>query len=458
MNSQDSWSAPARYAFRASFIALILFIPAFPLYDWPFTGWVRGPYDRFWEATVQFIGRALLHVPITAGSPTDSSDASSNWLMLACMLLFSIVGAAIWSFVDKRRAHPRLKEILDIVVRMTLGLTMCRYGIMKLYPVQFGHEIQYRDLLRPLGDFTPIALFWRVMAHSRLYVVFCGTIEVVAGLLLFWRRTAVLGALLSLAALTQVVVIDLSYDVTVKAYAMSLLLMAAYLLVPQAARLTRFFVLNAPVTPAIHTPLFSTARAHRFTTALKAVAIVLGLSSQVRQKAEGAEYGAISPLRGVYEVSRLERSAGFASAVFPAEERWTRIAIESSGFATVWTADGRQRDMLTITDPATHRMVLAAAPDSAQLHVVSGYFYASEVSDAVKEVPANSDHRVDVRYDVTNDGHLTFASRSSTDSVVLHLTRVPDSRIAMLGCPMHLINDRPYSGAVIVDRCPWYIR
>jgi len=452
-----SWSPAARFAFRFSFIALVLFIPAFPLLDWPLTGWLGTVYQRVWDVVVQSTARYLLHVSFPVPhEPMDASDSIANWLMMGCIVMLALFGAAVWTAVDRREAHPRLKEVLDVAVRLTLGVTLWRYGVEKLYPVQFGGELQYRDLLRPLGDFTPLALLWQTMGYSRPYVIFAGTIEVVAAILLLWRRTATLGALLALAALTQVLALDLSYDVTVKVYAASLLLMSVYLLVPHTARLARFFVLHAPVASENLAPHFATRRANRLAAAIKTIVVAAALVSQVRQKAMGAEFGPRSPLSGVYDVELLAQSTGIAPTVFPPGEQWTRIAIESSGFATVWTAQGDRRDMLTSLDSSTHRIVLAAAPDS--LGVVSGYHYVDEVTDALRAVSADSSRRLTLTYDAALGDHLTLVGRRASDSVVVRLTRWPESRITLLGCPIHLANDRPYSGVAQQERCPWYVR
>src|SRR5262249_18746983 len=153
----------------------------------------------------------------------------------------------------------------------------------------------------------------------------------------------------------------------------------------------------------------------------------------------------ISPLRGVYDVEALAYSPGIAPRLFPAGEQWTRIAIENSGFVTVWTTAGRQRDMLTSLDSTSHQLALVAAPDSAVLGLASGYAYATDVAEALRAVPPDSNARVTLT-GALGGSHLTLTARRSSDSVVLRLTRWPDSRITLLRCPTHLVNDRPYSG------------
>ncbi len=54
------------------------------------------------------------------------------------------------------------------------------------------------------------------MGYSTPYNVFTGLVETVPAMLLFFRRTATLGALLLVAVLANVVMLNLCYDVPVE--------------------------------------------------------------------------------------------------------------------------------------------------------------------------------------------------------------------------------------------------
>jgi hypothetical protein len=67
--------------------------------------------------------------------------------------------------------------------------------------------------------------------------VFAGLAEAIGGVLLLWRRTAMLGALLVIAVMTNVVMLNFCYDVPVKLYSMQLLMMAGLIALPGARRM-----------------------------------------------------------------------------------------------------------------------------------------------------------------------------------------------------------------------------
>ena len=69
-------------------------------------------------------------------------------------------------------------------------------------------------------------------------------------LLLCVRRTATLGALICLAVMSNVMLLNYTYGVPVKLYLTMIVLSAAVLVVYDAPRLLAFLVMNHPTSPA----------------------------------------------------------------------------------------------------------------------------------------------------------------------------------------------------------------
>jgi hypothetical protein len=67
-----------------------------------------------------------------------------------------------------------------------------------------------------------MGLLWTFMGASAAYTIFTGLGELVGGLLLTTRRTALAGALVSAAVMTHVAVLNFCYDVPVKLFSMVL--------------------------------------------------------------------------------------------------------------------------------------------------------------------------------------------------------------------------------------------
>ena len=135
----------------------------------------------------------------------------------------------VWTYaVELTRALPD--------VRFTLATAMLLYGAEKVIPEQFGTPLP-SDLLEPIGEGSPMHLLWTFMGTSIPYVIFTGAAEMLGGLLLAARRTTLLGALVCIGVLSNVVMLNLSYDVPVKLYSSHLLLMAVFLAAPDLRRL-----------------------------------------------------------------------------------------------------------------------------------------------------------------------------------------------------------------------------
>jgi uncharacterized membrane protein YphA (DoxX/SURF4 family) len=230
------WSPIVRVAFRFAFVFFLWFEDLFPYrYD-------SGVLDPLWRRLVPWVGGHVLHIQIpTTFGGGDTVYGYAETLFFAA---FAAIAAAVWSILDRRRTnYVTLHRWLRVYVALYLGVQMFEYGLGKIFPSQMLPPSQSRLLVR-LGDMSPQALLWAFMGASKTYTLFAGLVEVLGGALLFVPRLTTLGALLSAGALTNVLMLDLSYDVDVKLYSAMLLLMSLFLIGPDAGRLASVLVLN----------------------------------------------------------------------------------------------------------------------------------------------------------------------------------------------------------------------
>ena len=89
-----------------------------------------------------------------------------------------------------------------------------------------------------------MGVLWYSIGASRPYEMFTGASELLAGVLLFIPGTSLAGALVALAATTQIFTLNMTYDVPVKLFSFHLILMSLFLLAPEAKRLLNVLVLN----------------------------------------------------------------------------------------------------------------------------------------------------------------------------------------------------------------------
>ena len=330
-----AWSPAKRVLFRFGFSYLLLYLlPAYLglLGYIPYGGVIVGGYMSFWRAVVPWAGKHAFQLSITV-FPNGSADTTYNYVEIVCFALLAVLAALVWTLLDRRRAsYARLYEWLRVYVRFGLAMAMLQYGLAKIVPGgQFGKPPLDR-LLQPFGDASPMGLLWTFMGASTAYTVFAGLTETLGGLLLTMRRTLLLGALVSAAAMANVVILNFSYDVPVKIYSSHLLAMALFLALPDLRRLANLFVLNRPVKPAEIRPLFARRGLHRgalvFRTIFVAGFAVLLLYVTYDSYRIYGDPAAKSPLYGIWDVDELVVDGQVRPPLITDDSRWRRVVFD----------------------------------------------------------------------------------------------------------------------------------
>jgi uncharacterized membrane protein YphA (DoxX/SURF4 family) len=208
---------------------------------------VRVPGD----AAIIWFGRSVLGISTRLiREENGSGDKTADWVALVLFALVSLIAAIAWCAIDRRRAHDdRLRAFLHVFMRYTLAFVILGYGISKVFLGQFPLPNANR-LLERYGDSSPMGLMWAFMGASPAYVFFSGAAETLGAVLLLFRRTTPLGALVLVAVLTNIVLMNLCYDVCVKLNSSHYLAMSILLLMPDLRRLANVLVLQRPTQPS----------------------------------------------------------------------------------------------------------------------------------------------------------------------------------------------------------------
>lgn len=96
------------------------------------------------------------------------------------------------------------------ICRYLLGITMIPYGLTKIMRTQF--LISPEAWKRPLEQLSGISLTWAFLGHSPWFTVVLGLLEFIPALLLLFRRTTLLGAILMLPMTLNVLLINYAYN------------------------------------------------------------------------------------------------------------------------------------------------------------------------------------------------------------------------------------------------------
>jgi hypothetical protein len=347
--------------------------------------------------------------PVTKYHPTGSGDTTLDYVMVFCFAAIALFATVVWSLLDRRRPNYKtLYAWLRLLVRFTLAFTLLAYGFAKVYPLQFRTPF-LSTLTETYGEASPMGILWTFMGASAAYTKFCGSAEVLGGVLLLFRRTTTIGALVAAAAISNVVALNFCYDVPVKLYSSHLLLMSLFLLIPDLTALTRFFLLHEPSRlQGAWLPKFERRRLRAAAIALQAIVIcsvlynnIWGGYKSVKEMSSG--YFKNAPIYGIWNAD-----AG----------PWRQLTIHLSRF-------------LSARDPAGNRLSLNSTYD--------------ESKHTVKLTSARLEQDGDFTYTQPDPQHLTLRGTLNGNPVVAEFRRQDESSLLLINRGFHWINEDPFN-------------
>ena len=304
--------------------------------------------------------------------PADSwkflfSDSIEGCVVLGGFGILAALATVAWTALDRRRSEYRtLHEWLRIYIRYALAFAMLYYGMDKIFALQFNMYLPNpRTIAMPLGDIGPMELLWTFMGYSKAYTIFAGTGEVIGAMLLFFRRTTTLGALIVCGVMANVVAMDFSYGVTVRILASFLLAEAIFLATPDATRLINVFVLNRPAPAANLDSPFNKPWMAKPRLALNAAILVFALywsmGPAIKDPRKRGNF-AKSPFYGLYQVESFTQNGKLLP---PSDSNWRRVIFEHEDYFTALRLDDSIRNYATDFDTAKNRVAIFGWDDAS---------------------------------------------------------------------------------------------
>jgi hypothetical protein len=251
-----------------------------------------------------------------------------------------------------------------------------------------------------------MGLLWTFMGYSKTYNVFAGSVEMLGGALVIVPRLATLGGLICAAAMTNVFILNMAYDVPVKLFSFNLLLMSCSLLLPELGRLTNVFILNRPALPPAVPPLF---RRRLLSIALLAAQILFlawSAGSSLHQSYKQAtQYGDLAPrpaLYGIYAVDELSIDGQVRPLLFTDPTVWRHVVFDLYGFVGIVPPDGPVQRFSGKLNEKTGMLELSKRSDqnwkaefkmdhpSANVIVLSGEMDGKKIIAKLHKVELNS--------------------------------------------------------------------
>jgi hypothetical protein len=340
------WPLWQRMLFRFLFVYFL-----FSIAPWQWIGYVPGLdfisnyYDNFMDWLVNLANKHVFHQYKSLVPVNGSGDTSWAYVELRLLLWIAALACVVWSLIDRRnKEHNRLAYWFRILLRYFVIMNCFGYGFAKVFLIQMPFPSNSL-LATPLGDLLPMRLSWAFMGASPPYEFFSGIMEVIAGVLLLFRRTATFGTFLAAGVFCNVFVMNLGYDIPVKLFSAHLFIASLILLSFESKRILNFLVFNRNADQG---DLYYLRYPRKWMRILSVVAklafifvVVFMTGYQYYQSYASSRNAPDSkPIRsGLYDVTVFVKNGDTIPPLITDSIRWRDIAFDRNGGGSVGTTD-----------------------------------------------------------------------------------------------------------------------
>lgn len=374
--SPPAWTDREKLIFR--FFFLFFFLQAIPLSVDFFKitfgfNWLHISYGDIFNLT-------RLSVKFLPGT-----DSFVNWIIVAVM---AVIGAVLWGKTKYKNVdYDQFYYWLRVVVRYRLAIGIIGYGFIKFFPLQAPFP-SISNLNTSYGDFTDWKIFSMSLGIVPAYETFLGAIEILAGLLLFFRKTATIGAAIILVFTGNVFISNVAYDGGEFVYATYLITFALFVLWFDAQRIYNLVSLERPTTPNRFKPYFA-GKTKTFRLVIKTLVIFffvffygfktyLGFHHDPYQFPRGQ---GLANTAGIYNVSEFRINGRVLPYAAADSIRWKDVVFEK------WATISVRSDRKVIVDSANYEQVFKNDKDrDYELAGTAGRHYYSYTIDSASRV------------------------------------------------------------------------
>lgn len=309
----------------------------------------------------------MIYIKVTDGQGCGDLPRDFRFFPMATTVAFGL--ALLWCAIDRQKyRYNKLEYILQVLIRYFLAYTIMQYGAAKVVDMQFTSSINGLDTR--VIDLGPMGIAWTFFGFSYQYEFFIGCGQILAAMLLLYRRTATLGAILMVTIMANIVFVNFSFNVCVKFFSSTYLVMALYLLLDDARRLTRFFILNQVTEPRTYPQLFSKKWLQKTCNVIGVLLFIgivflpIGGMYQIKQRSGTGRH---SPIYGVWTVDSVHVSSDSLNGHLVADSSgWKKIIFENYNNAYIKSWKNTRGFFHYEEDTAKHSLIMKQAyPDSS---------------------------------------------------------------------------------------------
>jgi hypothetical protein len=354
-----------RFLFRFIIVFVTLFILTLS-FPHPFIPDIPSWIAPLFEPVIQWTGATIFRIkqPYTSELISDSTGL---YIHLFVLVVIGTIIACVWSIVDRNKKSYRIQAYWFIsFISYYLAFYLLSYGCNKLFKWQF-YLPEPNLLFTTVGNMYRDMLYWSSMGTSHSYNVFLGLAEIIAAILLLFRRTRLVGALFAFGIMVNVVMINFSFNISVKIYSCFLLLLSAIIIAPNIKRLYSFFINNNADKQENWKPVYSIRRTKWLYITLKSVILIWMISSILSEYIRSGHFNDDKAERiafhGSYEIPVFVSNGDTLLPLTTDNLRWRRLFIHRDGYLIAQSMNDDMQDYLFESDTLHHTWTIQREDD-----------------------------------------------------------------------------------------------
>ena len=369
-----------------------------------------------------WVGSAILHLenPITV-FPNGSGDTTYNYVEVLTCFVLGFIGASIWSIFNKKeKNYDTLMHWFLIFCRYYVGYSLILYGYSKVFCLQFPAPSLGR-LLQPYGESSPMGIAWTFIGASKAYGMFSGFAELIGGLLLLFRRTAVLGSIFGFVVMFNVMMLNYCYDIPVKLYSTQLVLLAFIIMLVMGHNTKVALIYNKPTEPIVFKPLFMKPWLKWSRVVIKSIVLFFIVFYGIYESFLSMnEYGSFAPkpaLYGIYKPTHLVKNSD-TLRLYSDSTEWKYLVVDMYGASIRQLNDRKVR---LVFEADTVKKIISMHEESDSINVFH------------------------LTYKNLTDTTLQMNGIYKKDTIVFTLAKVNLNSFRLVNRGFHWVNEYPFN-------------
>ncbi len=319
---------------------------------------IAGHFHPFSEAMVKFTGNYIFKIDHPYISQLIS-DSTGLYIHVFNLTVICIIISLIWMIADtQKKNYKKLFYWFSVIITYYLALQLFEYGFSKIFKWQF-YLPEPNTLFTTVGNTYRDLMYWNTMGLSRPYTIFAGITEIIAACLLLFKRTRLAGALLAFFVLTNVVVINFSYDISVKILSCFLLLLSMIIIAPYAANLFSFLFNRKINETNEYTKIYIGKWIYVFSKTFVIFYMLFStMSIYFAENNFNDDLAQRPPLHGAYETISFIRNNDSIPPLLSETTRWRRVFVHRKNYFIIQGMNDEMIDYALVIDTINRTFIL----------------------------------------------------------------------------------------------------